>query len=243
MSFLTKFCLFLLLFIEISCNQGSFTKTSDWDYYPKLGGYKDLKWYRYNWKMYGNKMNIDYANKAFQKIYQFKENEKVASVGANLGMREIIYSLESPPILFYLEDLSPKNLNDSILKDLIGKFETVSKKKSNATFKIVIGDSVKTNLPANYFDKILIENSLHEFSDANKMLLDIEQKLNDGGILFIAEPIAKKPNELHQGCKKRMFQGEELVQLLQKYHFELLEKTQPHKRNKSFFVFKFRKNP
>ena len=188
-----------------------FMKTSDWDYYPKIGGHDTLTWYIYNWKTYHSKERINYENKVFQKIYEFKENEKVASVGANLGMREIIYSLESPPINFYLEDLDPKNLNENILKDLIGKFEAVSEKNTKSSFKIVIGDSTKTNLPEQYFDKILIENSLHEFSQIDKMIADVVQKLSKNGILFISDPISEKPNEIHAGCKNEFGKKKKLL--------------------------------
>jgi SAM-dependent methyltransferase len=185
---------------------------------------------------------IKLENTCYQPIYKFKENEKVASVGAGWGIKEIIYSLESPKIYFYLEDIDPRFLNPDLLSQELLLFQKKYKKQTKSEFRIYIGDSVSTNLPQILFDKILIENSLHEFSNPNEMLADIEQKLSIDGRLFISEQIVNRPNKKHKGCKKPIFVESGLLSLLIKHHFVLSKKHQPYPKKDDFFVFEFRKN-
>lgn len=187
------------------------------------------------------KKHIAFENECYQPIYKFKENEKVASIGAGWGINEIIYSLESPKLYFYLEDINAQFLNVSLLEKEIFLLQNSYGKQTKSEFRIYIGDSISTKLPKILFDKVLIENSLHEFSNPYEMLCDIEQKLSNNGSLFVSEYISSKPNKKHKGCGKPMFLESELINLFTKHNLILLKKYQPYLKKEDFIVFEFRK--
>lgn len=187
------------------------------------------------------KKKTNKENSYFLPIYQFKENEKVASIGASFGLREIMFSMESPKIFFYLQDIDPRFLKPEYVQGFIFSFQRIYGEKTKSEFRLAIGDSVSTNLPAVIFDKILIENSLHEFTHVNEMLADILPRLAKDGYLFISEKIATKPNQKHKGCKKILFFEQQLIKLLNKFDYEIVEKKQPYPKQEDFFVFKFKK--
>jgi hypothetical protein len=145
-------------------------------------------------KFYSTKNQIREHNSCFLPIYQFKENDKVASIGAFLGLREVMYTMETPKVFFYLEDIEPRSLKPNFVQGFVFQCQEIYEEKTKSEFRLFIGDSISTKLPPILFDKILIENSLHEFTCPNEMLTDILSKLSNNGDLFISEKISTKPN-------------------------------------------------
>src|SRR5574343_265032 len=81
------------------------------------------------------KKHIAFENECYQPIYKFKENEKVASIGAGWGINEIIYSLESPKLYFYLEDINAQFLNVSLLEKEIFLLQNSYGKQTKSEFR------------------------------------------------------------------------------------------------------------
>jgi hypothetical protein len=56
------------------------------------------------------------------------------------------------------------------------------------------------------------------------------------GKLFIEEQIAKFSSEIHEGCGKRLFTQEELIDCLNRNGFELAKTVE---KVEGFFIFEF----
>jgi SAM-dependent methyltransferase len=154
------------------------------------------------------------------KFYDLRPGQAIASIGAQSGNVEASIAALSDSLLFYLEDIDPKTLNDSNVAFAWKYYSELRGKPITCQYKIFIGDEESTNLPEHYFDKILIVNSFHEFSNQKKMLADIRSKLKRDGILFIDEVVARKNGDLHVQCKKRIFTEEEMVAIFKENGFE-----------------------
>jgi ubiquinone/menaquinone biosynthesis C-methylase UbiE len=168
--------------------------------------------------------------------FQFKENETVASVGASSGVWEIWFASQVDNLTFYLQDIDEQNCNQEEIDYGVQYYEKLLKKTIVGKFIPIIGTQKTTNLPQNTFDKVLIINSLHEFSHPALILQDILAILKNDGILFIEEVIAISAGDIHEGCGRRLFTEDELSELLTQIGFEVIEAF-PKKGN-NVYVFK-----
>jgi ubiquinone/menaquinone biosynthesis C-methylase UbiE len=164
----------------------------------------------------------------WQLIYAFGKKDVVASVGVGTGNKEIVYSMMADSLTFYLQDISSRCLSAETIAQATGTFYTLTGRTCTATFIPIIGTETETKLPRNTFDKIIIENSLHEFGAQDEMLIDIRGALRADGMLFIFERIAKKPGKLHQGCKKPLFTEESMIALLARNGYQYFRTVLPN---------------
>jgi ubiquinone/menaquinone biosynthesis C-methylase UbiE len=168
--------------------------------------------------------------------YQFRPFETIASIGASSGVWEIWFASQVDNLTFYLQDIDPLNCNQEEIDYGVKYYEKLLNKKIIGTFIPIIGNQYQTNLPHNYFDKILIINSLHEFLFVNKVLQDIKKCLKPSGVLFIEEQLAKTSGEIHEGCGKRLFTQKELGDCLEKNGFEVVNIIE---KGNEIFIFEF----
>ena len=190
---------------------------------------------------FSTKKRVKRHNSRFLPIYNFQENDKVASIGVGSGVKEVMYTIESPKVYFYLQEINPYFLRSKYIKIYTYQLEEMFGKKIQSEFKLFIGDSISTNLPNVIFDKILIEHALHEFTHPKEMLADIVSKLSKDGSLFILEYITNTPGIIHEGCRGKVYQEEELLTLLDKFQCKLEGKYQLPSLFNNMFIFKFKK--
>lgn len=173
--------------------------------------------------------------------YQFQDGEIIASIGASSGVWEMAFASQFPHLnlTFYLEDIDPNNCNIEEVDYGLKYYEKLLGKPLAGTFIPVLGTETTTNLPKKYFNKVLIINSLHEFSEPEAMLEDIHQILKKDGLLFIEEPITQVSGTLHEGCQKRLFTETELIDLVEKQGF-IFQKIASQEGKNWVFVFEIR---
>lgn len=173
--------------------------------------------------------------------YQFQPEDIIASIGASAGVWEMAFASQFPNfnLTFYLEDIDPNNCNTEEVDYGIKYYEKLLDKPLNGTFIPVIGTEISTNLQELFFDKVLIINSLHEFSEPEAMLMDIYRILKKDGLLFIEEPITQVSGTLHEGCQKRLFTELELIDLVEKQDF-VFQKITSQEEGNLIFVFEIR---
>jgi hypothetical protein len=155
-------------------------------------------------------------------IYNFKEKETIASIGASSGVWEIWFASQVKGLTFYLQDIDVQNCNQEEINEGVVYFEKMGGKKNTGKFIPIIGTQFATNLPQNIFDKVLIINSFHEFYHPEIILHNLQEVLKSNGKLFIEEQLAKYTGEIHEGCGKRLFTESELVEILRKCGFEVI---------------------
>ena len=170
-------------------------------------------------------------------IYNFQQNETIASIGASSGVWEIWFASQVDYLTFYLQDTDAQNCNQEEINEGIAYFEKLVGKKNTGKFIPIIGTQSSTNLPTNTFDKVLIVNTLHEFETPEIILQDINRILKSNGKLFIEEQSAKFSGEIHGGCGKRLFTENELSDILSKCRFEVIER---HFKDNGVIVFEIK---
>lgn len=159
------------------------------------------------------------ANTSFS-FYSFKNNETIVSVGAMSCMTEIYFALQRQNLNFYLENILSKHLNDSVFQFTKNHFEKLYHKQLNSNFHLVIGNDSSTTLPKSIADKVIVENSFHEFSLPQKMFQDFYKILKPNGKLYFNEYLRTSKYTVHSGCKKRLFSQEEIIEIASQNHFD-----------------------
>lgn len=193
-------------------------------------------------KQFSNKEYIEWMIKRYREIYNFQKHENIASVGAGSGVREVIYSMMADSLTIYVQDLNPVCLQPEDLSLTIRQLYQFMGRRCTAQFYPVRGKEQDTQLQLRFFDKIIVENSLHEFTFPNEMLTSIRRNLKPGGTLFIWEYIARKPGKKHSGCRMPLFTDESLRQLLEGNGFQFMETIVVNSRNRDELLYKFSLN-
>lgn len=185
------------------------------------------------------KDNLEQTLTRYRTIYDFRKNEVVASVGAGSGSKEVIYSMMADSITFYLQDINPACLTPTIIASTVSRLYSAGGRSCTAKFIPVIGTEKETRLPGQFFDKIIIENTLHELTHPNDLLTSVRANLKPGGYLFIEDFIAKRSGQKHRGCGKPLYTDDALVGLLSANGFRLLAVTTVSPRIAADKVYKF----
>ena len=141
-------------------------------------------------------------------------------------------------LVFYLQDIDSTCLTESNLRLTTSQIYSVSGQTCSAKFVSVIGTEEDTKLPDG-LDKVIMENTLHELTYPEKTLSDIRKSLKKSGFLFVEDFIARKSGQRHRGCKKVLYTEEELVILLDKVGFQLVESSYVYPSNKVDRLYKF----
>lgn len=154
--------------------------------------------------------------------YGLKAHDTILSIGAESGANEVVYGLLTDSLHFILENISLKYLNQPSVDFSNSYYEKMFAKKNTSTYTIQIGNDSSTLLPASSCRKIIVENSLHEFSDAHRMMKELYRILKPGSDLYIFERLATPKHTVHQSCGKHLYFQDELVALMQKEQFRFV---------------------
>ena len=175
----------------------------------------------------------------YQVLYKLQPKEKIASVGAGGGNKEILYSMLADSLVFYLQDIDSTCLSKTALQATIQQLYGSTNQLCDDTFKTVLGTEADTKLPEHFFDKILVENTLHELRKPSEIIRSIRKSLKPDGFLFIEDFIARKQGQKHRGCGKVLFTDAALVSLLSDNGFRLIESSYVFPANKVDKLYKF----
>ncbi|WP_044173349.1 methyltransferase domain-containing protein [Flectobacillus major] len=162
--------------------------------------------------------------KSFE-TYQFQAGEVIASIGAASGVWEVGFASWQDGLTFYLQDIDPHSCNQEEVDYTVKYWEKQQNKTIQGIFYAVLGTPQATNLPKNFFDKVLVINSLHEILFLDEILDDINQILRPNGLLFIEETIAQTNGVLHEGCGLPLFTEEILLRKVEQKGFEVKQKV------------------
>lgn len=153
------------------------------------------------------------------KFYDFQPKQTVASIGAQCSHWEAMMASFTDNVQFYLEDIDTTYFKQSQSQFAWDYYGKLTGKPSTSSFHLVVGDEEETKLPDNTFDKIMIINSFHEFTQKAQMLADISTKLKPGGLLYIDEIIAKRHGQKHGGRHKPLLTEAEMVDVLKQNNY------------------------
>jgi SAM-dependent methyltransferase len=156
-------------------------------------------------------------------FYNFQPHQKVASIGAQTCVGEAIYASFCDSVDFYLEDIDTTYFNAPQAAYVWNYYGNLRGKPLTSTYKLVTGTPDATLLPEGFFDKCLIINSFHEFTQPQAMLKDIYSKLKPGGLLYIDELVPKKPGKKHGNCNMPLYTSKEMDDIVCTAGFRAME--------------------
>lgn len=159
--------------------------------------------------------------------------EVIADVGSYDGLYPVMYALFSDSVAFYINDNDTSHFKDVDTLCLLGT--RVTGKPITSRFYFTVASDTATNLPAYTFDKIIVRETLHHFSNKDKMLRDIKTRLKPGGKLVLFEPVVPGSGEIDSPCTGLMHINE-LMDLMEANGFAL-QRTEAAKNNRHWFVF------
>ncbi len=115
-------------------------------------------------------------------FYNLEEGDIIADIGAGLGTTSLVFSFLPIDIEIYCTEID-KNLNN-YQKEL---FTNLPQDSRYAKVHVQKGSETDTELEKNYFNKVILRNTYHHFSEIPEMLQSIYNTLTTDGILYITE--------------------------------------------------------
>ena len=140
--------------------------------------------------------SLDVNTSFFDEFYFYKidSTDIVGEIGAGQGNFSLMMSILEPKVELFVNEINRKK-SQYIEK----KFK--DKDRPDKKVKVILGTKRSANFPLNKFDKIIVRNSFHHFSNKKSMLNSIKESLKQDGILFLNEPTIELINS-DDPCKK-----------------------------------------
>jgi len=177
---------------------------------------------------------------AIARAVPFAAGDTVADIGSADGWFAAALSMYTDSITFFLEDIDSGAWSRTKFDSAVNHFAAINQKKLSHQFHYVKGTEKNTHLTRNIFHKVLIVDTYHHFSHRDEMLTDVASLLRPGGKVIILEALARKPGDIHHGCRKPIFAEHEIIEQLEARHLKLEAVKLIHKvagRKNKLFVF------
>ena len=169
---------------------------------------------------------------------EVKKGEKISSIGAGDGSKEVQIAIMNEGIDWTLQEIDSVSLNPQSFKNVLESFEKIIQKPINEKFSIVIGNLEKTNLLYDAYDRVLLLNVYHEITDRQRFMAEIHQVLKDKGRVVVMEAMARKIGQRHQGCNDLKLWEPDFLTEMEKFNFKLINRNRPREKSfETFFIF------
>jgi Methyltransferase domain len=165
-----------------------------------------------------------------------KPNDTIADIGSFDGYYPALYSIFTDSISFYLNDITYEGFKN--FKTIKALCDAKRNKNQTNTFKIAIGNEENTNLPNDFFNKIIIRDVLHHCKNMSKILDDVKRLMKRETTLFLFEPI-KLGNEMDENLCTHAMTRDAFLELMNTHNF-ILKKEIALDENHHWFMFKIR---
>ena len=170
----------------------------------------------------------------------FAPGDTIADIGTADGWFAAALSSFCDSVVFYLEDIDSAVWNRTAFDTAVQYFSKKQQKISSHQYHYKQGTERSTGLPRNAFDKVLIIDTYHHFSQRDEMVSDAVSLLKSGGKIVILEALARKPGDFHQGCRQPIYSEEEIIAQLESHKLNLQTVRFIHKvagRKNKLFIF------
>jgi protein-L-isoaspartate O-methyltransferase len=153
-------------------------------------------------------------------VLQLQPGQVVADIGTQNGYRMGMLSVLTDSLTIYLQDIDSTCLNKKEVAKVWGWYAWVRGEPLTNDYRIVLGDESGTGLPVATFDKIHVTATFHHFSNPERMLADLREKLKPQGRLYIIENVVKVTGETRKSlCNHRLRSEADLVSLFESNGF------------------------
>ena len=151
-------------------------------------------------------------------VLKINQNDTVADIGSGDGYNLIRLSKYYPSVKYFVEDIDSSKLNKA---NFLKNIKLFNSSLSIDNFEFVYGTTTSTNLPKNYFTKVIMIAVVHEFDDKQSMFSDIKSILKTTGHIFIEEPLVTKNTRKDKGCNNPYLTESEFKKILKDNGIEI----------------------
>jgi len=167
------------------------------------------------------------------KTYKFRKHDVIADIGAGSGYFERVLSMYCDYLTVYVNEINSSSLSQ--LRTKLKFLEFCDQK--NIAYNSILGNESSSLLPSNSFDKVIIRNTYHHFSNPNKMIEDCKRILKENGKLYIIDILidetVKEPE-----CKFHLTR-KDFLKVIYENGFNLINETMLEYDNFKCFEFRF----
>jgi ubiquinone/menaquinone biosynthesis C-methylase UbiE len=156
----------------------------------------------------------------------WKNTYTLVSLGSGSGWWEINCVIQKPAGQLILVDQDFQALTNEEVGESISYFENTANAKNTTTILIKNEDVHALTLENEMADWVFIFNALHEFNQIDLVLQEAFRILKKGGQLLIEEEVSISIPLIHEGCGKKLFFTEELINIAAEAGFEKIDKKQ-----------------
>jgi SAM-dependent methyltransferase len=118
----------------------------------------------------------------------FRRGEVVADIGAGNGYLEAMLSIFHDDLTFYIQDINPNVCNPNNVREVVDFYQEVNGRPFTNNFIAVNGTDTDTNLPDQYFDKILMLWTYQYLKKPREFITDLRRNLKNDGLLYVINP-------------------------------------------------------
>lgn len=160
--------------------------------------------------------------------FKIKNGETVADIGAASGWMDAMLSIYLDSVTFYIQDIDTLYSSQVELEKAVNYFSQFRSRPQTNKFIFILGTENKTNLPDNFFDKIILNNTFHEISKPLEIIEDIKTKLKNNGEVLIREGFSNKfrKNKL-SGCNIVGYKSKDVIEYFEFYEFNFIGAAEP----------------
>jgi ubiquinone/menaquinone biosynthesis C-methylase UbiE len=162
----------------------------------------------------------------------------IADIGAAWAYKDFAMSVLTDSVSYYIQDIKSQYIDEKELIKTASYYPNINNKPSTNSFRLIIGDERKTNLPDSCFDVIMLNNSLHEFTYVNDMIKDISRKLKSKGKVVVEDyfsPLSKP--YIIKGCYVTAYSNKEVLDLMKLQGLYITNKMLPENNISNILVF------
>jgi ubiquinone/menaquinone biosynthesis C-methylase UbiE len=172
------------------------------------------------------------------KHFSIRNGDVVADVGAASGWMEGVLSVFTDSVTYYIQDINSDYLDQDQLDKVVNYFSLVRETTQTNSFHMVIGKTNKTNLPDSTFDKIIIHNTFHEFTNPWMIVKDLKRKLKANGKIIVYDNFSNRYKKIrHPGCKIKARTISFIKRVFKRNGFYLTNLALPESSFSNFLTF------
>ena len=159
--------------------------------------------------------------KSLFEVGEWSADDCILSLGCGAGWWEINQVIQNEAGELLLLDSNTHVLNRADIDETIVYFENQFDQRLSSPIQLLHADAMNIPLGRESVDQIWLLNSFHEMDHPSAILQEIDRVLKEDGSVVVEEILT---GEIHEGCGKKLFQAEELIELFESIDFKLMRR-------------------
>lgn len=192
--------------------------------------------FKYGYAYTKEESNLYFSS--YLKNFKIENGDYVADVGAASGWIEGAMAVFTDSVTFFIEDIDTNLLNKEQLDAVVKHYSKLRMNPQSNNFHLVIGSQFRTGLLEYTFNKIILNNVLHEIKFPYSILNDLYYKLKQTGKIIVHENFSNKYKIIrHDGCLIKAFKSSYVFQMFKVSDYYLTGMSSPQNSFINYFTF------